>query len=513
MEDKAETLHLHKNYNANPCHGSSTRQLANGLIPLAKSAWQTPARVPNYAGVPQEHDWKILKAMIGSTLLFMRFKSLQHASWSFYSFRFRWNGGGNLSKYSPQFHACSGCKGSSHQWLSDSGTCGRRVTVVVSQLQLFRDITSSQRSQTCRRLQNLYCHLGTFQPPNQRAWDSALYAWFKAPARKLQYGTKKDCFNLVYLCKSAPNTIKSFFFYPKWHLWLHLLLYTAHRSHQMDGIRSLLHLLESKVWLTPFAGLESGNWTSLPLLPYQPPPVKATNPAWDNANKRLWLAALLGAMCQRYKATSHCVASWQLATAGPIKSDKSPGAVLWANAFKSSIARNHSDFLATASINASQSLVMSCFIRMKSKMENKSESQIIRLSRISRWDCKKIAMRTDSFNEKQFCRRDLVQCPIFSCLLGGIGLASTFLHLHKLQWQHQKQADLLMALLRKAAMPRPISFGEVLDERAPKRKACEVYVQNSPPKKEGFQKQKAKTTLDFLSNKSLVVFARVNCSS
>ncbi len=115
-------------------------------------------------------------------------------------------------------------------------------------------------------------------------------------------------------------------------------------------------------------------------------------------------------------------------------------------------------------------------------------------------------MRTDSFNEKQFCRRDLVQCQIFSCLLGGIGLASTFLHLHKLQWQHQKQADLLMALLRKAAMPRPISFGEVLDERAPKRKACAVYVQNSPPKKRRDLKNKKQRQLSIFFQTKVLLY-------
>ena len=252
----------------------------------------------------------------------------------------------------------------------------RLVTVVASQLQVFRNITSSQRSQTCCRLQNLQCRLGTFQPPNQGAWDSALYGWFKAPARKLQYGTKKDCFNLVYLCKSAPDTIKSFFFYPKWPLWLHLLLYRAHGSHQMDGIRSLQHLLESKVWLTPFAGLESGNWTSPACFPI-------------NRHHLSKQQTLPETMPTKDCDLLHCLEPYAKDTRQPPivllpgswpRLGQSSPTNLLERYFEPMCSRGPLPVAIQTSWLLHQSMPRGV-IRMKSKMENKSESQVIRLSR------------------------------------------------------------------------------------------------------------------------------------
>ena len=58
-----------------------------------------------------------------------------------------------------------------------------------------------------------------------------------------------------------------------------------------------------------------------------------------------------GNICQRCSATSHCVAAWQLSTAGPVKSWKCcpPSKTI---RFRVATPRDHSDFLAMASINA-----------------------------------------------------------------------------------------------------------------------------------------------------------------
>ena len=75
--------------------------------------------------------------------------------------------------------------------------------------------------------------------------------------------------------------------------------------------------------------------------------------AWCNAIATQWPAASEGNICQRCSATSHCVASWQLATAGPVKSQKlCQFCPCRKKLLRIATAWDHSDFLAKASINA-----------------------------------------------------------------------------------------------------------------------------------------------------------------